>query len=86
MTEEEFRASVTADLECPDCPAEVKVTFGARVYARVIHSATCPWLPRHDAGERGFAGAIPCGVSKVTHRGPYARQLATASGTTEEEN
>jgi len=61
---------LSADLACPDCPAEVRVTEGRRVYARVIHSATCPWYRAYQAG--GPRGRIPCGVT-VTHRGPYKR-------------
>ena len=61
---------IREDLACEDCPAEVRVTEGAKVRARVIHSATCPWYRRHEARE--VAGCIPCGVI-VTHRGPYKR-------------
>jgi hypothetical protein len=78
VTEDDFRARATAELACPDCPAEVRVTFGAEVYARVIHAADCPWLPRYQARELSqrngdHVGAIPCGVRGVTHRGPYRR-------------
>jgi hypothetical protein len=80
ITPNELEARVVAELVCPDCPAEVKVTFGARVYARVIHAITCPWHARHQADEPGFYGAIPCGVSSVTHRGPYARPRRDPAG------
>lgn len=62
---------VACSLACPDCPAEVRVTEGARLLrARVIHTAECPWLPRYQRHE--VAGRIPCGTF-VTHRGPYQR-------------
>lgn len=62
---------VRADLACPDCPAEVRVTEGKAVLrARVIHAATCPWYRRYQARE--VVGCIPCGTV-VTHRGPYKR-------------
>ena len=61
---------LSEDLACPDCPAEVRVTEGAKIRARVIHSATCPWHRAYQAG--GPRGRIPCGVV-VTHRGPYKR-------------
>jgi hypothetical protein len=37
---------LSADLACPDCPAEVRVTEGKAVLrARVIHAATWPVVP-----------------------------------------
>ena len=63
----------TCSLACPDCPSEVRVTVAQRAYARVIHSATCPWYRAYQAG--GPRGRIPCGVT-VTHRGPYRRDPA----------
>lgn len=64
---------VECELACPDCPAEVRITEGARLLrARVIHAATCPWYRRHLARERGYGGRVPCGTV-VTHRGPYKR-------------
>jgi hypothetical protein len=74
----DYAERVRAEMECPACPAEVRLSFGAGVYARVIHTAACPWLPRYLAGDLSmrngdYTGAIPCGVSKVTHRGPYKR-------------
>lgn len=66
---------LSADLACPDCPAEIRVTEGVKVFrARVIHSATCPWYARYQAKE--VVGCIPCGVT-VTHRGPYKRAQVT---------
>jgi len=61
---------LSADLACPDCPAEVRVTEGTQIRARVIHSATCLWCRAYQTG--GPRGRIPCGVV-VTHRGPYVR-------------
>ena len=61
---------LSADLACPDCMAEIRITEGAKIRARVIHSATCPWYRAYQAG--GPRGRIPCGVV-VTHRGPYKR-------------
>lgn len=77
-TPEERADRIRAELACPDCAAEVKLTFGAAVYARVIHTAACPWLPRYLARELSMkngdrTGGIPCGVRNVTHRGPYKR-------------
>jgi hypothetical protein len=63
---------IACSLRCPDCPAEVRITEGAMIRARVIHSATCPWYRRHVARERGYTGPVPCGTV-VTHRGPYKR-------------
>lgn len=75
MTEAEIRASIAKQLVCPDCPAEIKITFGAACYARVIHVATCPWWLQHQ-GDSHPVMCIPCGVRTVTHRGPYVRQAA----------
>lgn len=62
---------IRADLACPDCPAEIRVTEGAKVFrARVIHDAECPWWKRYQARE--VTGRIPCRTF-VTHRGPYKR-------------
>jgi hypothetical protein len=58
---------LSADLACLDCPAEVRVTEGTTLRARVIHAATCPWWQRYQAGE--VKGRVPCGTA-VVHRGP----------------
>jgi hypothetical protein len=72
----DWARAIRDEVACRDCESEVKVTFGAHVYARVIHTADCPWLPRYLANELSqrngdYTGAIPCGVRKVMHRGPY---------------
>ena len=58
-------------LACPDCASEVRGYAGSRWRYRVIHSATCPWWRRYQAGQA--RGRIPCGAV-VTHRGPYVRR------------
>ncbi len=64
-------SQISADVACPDCPAEVRVTEGLKVFrARVIHGAECPWYRRYQARE--VTGRIPC-MTVVTHRGPYVR-------------
>ena len=66
----ELYENLAGSMECPDCPAEVKITNGARnvTRIRVIHVATCPWYARFLRKE--VTGRVPCG-STVTHRGPY---------------
>jgi len=67
----EHMAGMRRDLACPDCPADVRITEGVRLFrARVIHVATCPWWRRYQARE--VTGCIPC-MTVVTHRGPYVR-------------
>jgi hypothetical protein len=62
---------LTCELACPDCLSEVRVTEGARGYrARVIHTDSCPWYRRHQAGQ--VTGPVPCGTV-VAHRGPYKK-------------
>jgi hypothetical protein len=71
---------IREQLACRSCTAEVRLTAGARVYARVVHEASCPWLPRYLARElvvgQDYLGAVPCGIPDVTHRGPYKRRAA----------
>lgn len=67
----ELVSEMQGDLACPDCPAEVRVTAGVKLFrARVIHTAECPWWQRYQARE--VTGRIPC-CTVVTHRGPYQR-------------
>jgi hypothetical protein len=67
----EHMAKMSADLACPDCKAEVRITEGVKLFrARVIHDAECPWYRRYQARE--VVGCIPC-MTVVTHRGPYER-------------
>lgn len=58
-------------LECPDCPAEIRITTppsGAR--AMIAHLRTCPWWRRlRETGTR-IRILVPCGT-RVMHRGPY---------------
>jgi hypothetical protein len=66
----DFTARLPRELACPDCPAEVRVTEGTTLRARVIHAATCLWYRRYL--DHQVVGRIPCGTV-VTHRGPYKR-------------
>lgn len=71
MDRADFIAELSAELACPDCPAEVRVTEGVKLLrARVIHDADCSWYRRYQARE--VVGRIPCRTF-VTHRGPYER-------------
>ena len=64
---------MACSLKCADCPSEVRITEGLKLYrARVVHDAGCPWYRRYQAHE--VTGRIPC-MTVVTHRGPYVRDL-----------
>jgi hypothetical protein len=70
-------ASMARDLACPGCPAEIRLTEGARLLrARVIHQATCAWFRQYQIDR--IPRCVPCGTV-VTHRGPYQRDRALGS-------